>query len=318
MRALVLPAYGSPDSLTIAEIPRPEPKAGEVRVRVVASAINPADPKVATGAMKFLHGRTFPMVLGYDFSGVVDSVGAEVTTLSSGQEVFGFLHYSGKTKQGAFAEYVIVTPDMLAPKPQVITHITAAACATPGITALQALRDKGGIKQGSRVLIIGASGGVGCVAVGIAKRMGATVTGVCGTHAIDFVKRQGTDVVIDRKKQDPLKLTGPFDIIFDAASVHSFVTTSHMLAAGGTYVTLLPSLALATGMLASIFSSKKCRFVMTTQKIADFGQLATWLEAGWKIPVESTFAVRDAAQGIARIQRGEMLGRIAVQVDGGF
>src|ERR1039458_5716352 len=143
MRAMAIPSYGPVDQMKLIELPTPEPASHQVRVKVHASAVNPSEQKVATGSTKFLHGRNFPMVLGYDFSGVVDLVGAGVATVSQGDEVFGFLPYSGSNTLGAFAEYTASTTSGLIRKPASVPPPLAAAAATPAITALQSLRDLG-------------------------------------------------------------------------------------------------------------------------------------------------------------------------------
>ena len=319
MHAIATDSYGPIEQLKRVELPTPAPAAGQVRVTVHASAVNPAELKVITGEVKFLHGREFPMVLGYDFSGVVDAVGAGVTSLAKGDEVFGFLAYGNATKRGAFAEYVVCPADSVAKKPAGVTHVVAAAAATPAITALQSLRDQGRLGRGGRVLIIGASGGVGSLGIGVAKKLGATVTAVCSTHAVEFVKGLGADTVVDRKKQDVLRdVEGPFDVVFDAAAAHSWGATRHLLAPGGTYVTTLPSGTMVLNMAMSLFTSTRVRFVIVKALAADLATLGAWLDEGMKVPVESTIPVRDVVEGIRRMAKGEMLGRIAVDVAGGF
>src|SRR5580698_1265472 len=145
MRAMALRKYGSLNELYQAELPTPAPKGGEVRVKVCSSAVGPADYKVALGIVKFLHGRKFPLVLGYDFSGVVDAIGPGETRWKVGDEVFGFLPYGPGNNQGAFAEFLAVNSNHIAGKPSAISHAQAAAVATAGLTALQAFRDQGGL-----------------------------------------------------------------------------------------------------------------------------------------------------------------------------
>src|ERR1035437_8464871 len=151
MRAMAMPSYGPVEQMKLVELPTPEPRAGQVRVKAHAAAVNPSELKVATGSTKILHGRNFPMVLGYDFSGVVDLVGAGVATVAEGDEVFGFLPYSGSNKLGAFAEYTVSAASGLARKPASASHAVAAAAATPAITALQSLQDLGRLPSGGQI-----------------------------------------------------------------------------------------------------------------------------------------------------------------------
>jgi NADPH:quinone reductase len=319
MRAISCPSYGPIEQLAQTELPVPEPGPGQVRVRVHASAINPADHKSVTGSVKILHGRSFPMVVGYDYSGVVDALGPGVTAWAPGDEVFGFLPYGGSTKSGAFAELLVASATAMAKKPAAISHGVAAAAATPALTALQAMLDAGRLGTGGRVLLIGASGGVGAVAIGVALKLGASVTAVCATHAVDFVTELGPDEVIDRSKQDPLKTArGPFDVVFDAAAAHGWSTTKQLLGPGGAYVTTLPSLAFFGHKLASLFSATRCSFIIVKPKASDLEQLARWLGEGLKVPIESTVPVREVKTALARMMKGQMRGRIVVQVEGGF
>jgi len=317
MKAFATDSYGPIEGLRVHELPLPEQGSGQLRVRVHSAAVNPSDFKVATGATKILHGRRFPMALGWDFSGAVDALGAGTTGYSVGDPVFGFLEYSGKNNQGTFAEAVVVGTHQLARRPDGVSPATAAACATPAITALQAMRDDGRLKAGGRVLIIGASGGVGVMAVGLAQRLGGTVTGVCSTHAVELVKQLGAARVIDRKKEDPLG-GGPYDLIFDAAAAHTFAQCSGALTTAGAYVTTLPSAGWAMGKLLTAFSSKSCALVMVQPKAADLAFLAGELGKGLQVPIDSTFPVRDVVAAIQRQTKGEMRGRIVVQVEGGF
>ena len=143
MRALASPAYGTLESLRIVDLPMPEPGPGQVRIRVHTSALNPADFKSITGEAKILHARVFPMVMGFDFSGVIDALGKNVSGFGRGDEVFGHLPYGRATRLGAFAEYTLANANAIAKKPVGIKHAIAAASATSGLTALQSLRDIG-------------------------------------------------------------------------------------------------------------------------------------------------------------------------------
>ena len=259
MKALGTTSLGNLSSLSVIEVPEPVPRRGEVRVRVHATAVNPADIKIVrwSGPARFLHAKVSPLVPGYDLSGVVDAVGDGVTDLGMGDEVFGHLEYSGKNRQGAFAEWVTMDAMHLARKPTGVDHRQAAAAATVGLTALQALRDKASLESGARLLVIGAAGGVGSFAVQIGKRMGAHVTGVCSTYAVDFVRELGADVVIDRKKQDVFTGGDTFDVVFDTTGSQRYGECRRVLGSEGVFVTTLPSLSFVGGKLSSAFSSRR-------------------------------------------------------------
>jgi NADPH:quinone reductase-like Zn-dependent oxidoreductase len=302
------------------ELPVPAPAAGEVRVRVDHAAVNPADHKVLSGAFagRFLHARSVPLVVGYDFSGTVDAIGAGVTSVGEGDEVFGHLAYAGSTRQGTFSERVTIAETNVARKPPSVSHELAAVAATAGLTALQGLRDAGGLTAGGRALVYGASGGVGSLAIGLAKRLGAEVTGVCSTHAVELVRELGADVVVDREKQDPMAIDGPFDVVFDTPAAYSFGRERHRLSPGGVYVTTLPSPRLFAGKIAALFFSQRCAMLVVASKRADLATLGEWLAEGLQVPIDARYQVREVAAAVDRVAGGQRSGRIAIDVAGGW
>ncbi len=315
-----VPRAGRVDELGEISVELPPLSARQLQVRVSASAINPADLKVYRGELggRFIHARTAPLVSGYDVSGVIEICGTEVTDLSPGDAVFGFLPYSATTRQGAFAERVVVDRDTVGRKPREVSHEIAAAAATPALTALQALRDEGRLAAGGRVLVIGAAGGVGSLAIGVARKLEAHVTAVCSTYAVDFVRGLGADSVVDRRVTDPLRLPDRFDVVLDAAAAHSYRTTRHLLTPQGSYVTTLPSAGYVVDKLLSAASRRRCRLFVVTSRSRDLELLASWLASGLSVPIDARFPVRDLRAGLDRMTRGELRGRIAIDVDGGF
>ena len=216
MKAIVYCEYGLAN-LKFQDIEKPVPTDNEVLVRVRASSVNPAD-LICKGGARIVTGLRKPKItrLGTDFAGKVEAVGKDVTKFKPGDEVFG-----GKT--GAFAEYVCVSEDRgIALKPANITFEQAGSVGIAGITALQGLRDKGKIQSGQKVLINGASGGVGTFAVQIAKSFGTEVTGVCSTRNFEMVRSIGADHVIDYTKEDFTKTDQRYDLLFDNIQNHSF------------------------------------------------------------------------------------------------
>ena len=320
MRAMGWPRVDHTGAPELIEVERPEPDRGHVRVSVRSSALNPADLKVAKGGFVggLLHASVSPLVVGYDFSGVIDCCGDAVADLHVGESVFGFLPYARATRQGAFAESVTVDARQLARKPDQVSHQIAAAAATPAVSALQGLRDAGRLRSGGRVMIIGASGGVGCVAIGIARRLGASVTAICSTHAVEFVRSLGAESVIDRRKQDPLKVPGPFDVVFDTAAAYSYAACRHLIAANGAYVTTLPNAGLIIGKLLTLSSSRRCAMISVKPVREDFDLVAAFIAEGMAIPIDTAFPVRELSLAFARLQKGEMRGRVSIQVEGGF
>jgi len=319
MRAVGWSHAGANEPPRVFDIGVPEPGPGEVKVKVAWSAVNPADLKVSSGDFvgRFLHARVSPLILGYDFSGSVEG-GPGMGDLNTGDDVYGFLPYASSTRQGAFAEFVTVDRASIGRKPRSISHEMAAAAATPGLTALQFLRDLGQLKAGGKVLIIGAAGSVGSLAVGIAKELGAHVTAVCSTYAIDHVRALGADVVVDRRKQDPRAVEGPFDVVFDTAAAYSYFGFRNRIARRGAYVTTLPSLANFLGKAIAPITGKRCETGTVKSVAADLDQLAAYMERGLKVSIDSSFPVVSLGEALARARTGELLGRVSVQVAGTF
>lgn len=223
MKAIVYETYGSPDVLEMKEVATPTPQANEVLIKVQATSANPLDWHLMRGEpflARLENGLQKPKVtrLGADVAGRVEAVGANVTRFQPGDAVFGENFTRGL---GAFAEYVAVSEDALALKPESLSFEAAAAVPIAALTALQGLRNKGQIQAGESVLVNGASGGVGTFAVQIAKALGAEVTGVCSTRNVELVRSIGADHVIDYTKEDFTQKRGHYDLIFDAVGNRS-------------------------------------------------------------------------------------------------
>jgi NADPH:quinone reductase-like Zn-dependent oxidoreductase len=318
MKAMAAPTYGPLEGLAQIDVPLPIPGHGEVRVRVVASALNPADYKVLLGTLKFLHARNRPLVVGYDFSGTIDAVGPSVSNVSLGDDVFGFLPYGPGNRRGAFAESLIAKADEIAVKPARVSHDTAAAAATTGLTAIQAMRDLGRLPaERGQVLVTGVSGGVGSISVGVAKKLKASVTAVGSGSGLDLARRLGATEVWDRTQQPlPGNVREQFDVVFDASAAYRWRQWRGALKPGGAFVTTLPSLHFAVDKLRSLFTGTRVHFVNVKSRPADLRLLASWLEEGLEVPVASSIPVREVAKGLLRLQNAG--GRVAVRVLDGF
>src|SRR5713101_362869 len=236
MKAIVNTQYGSPDVLELKEVERPTPKDNEVLVKVHAASVNAAEWHLLRGKPFLMRLMGFGLlkpkhtILGAAMAGRVEAVGRNVKQFQPGDEIFGDLTKCG---WGAFAEYVCAREDALALKPVNVTFEEAAAVPLAAVTALQGLRAKGQIKLGQKVLIHGASGGVGTFAVQIAKAFGAGVTGVCSTRNVDMVRSIGADQVIDYTREDFTKSGQRYDLIFDNVSNHSFSERRRILNSNG-------------------------------------------------------------------------------------
>jgi NADPH:quinone reductase-like Zn-dependent oxidoreductase len=325
MKAITHCEYGGPEVLKVEEIEKPAPNDNQVLVKVRAASLNPLDLTIrGTVLLRPLFGLRKPKQtrLGVDYSGTVEAVGKNVTQFKAGDEVFG-------GKNGALAEYVCALADRaVVPKPANVTFEQAAAVPVAAITALQGLRDKGKIQSGQRVLVNGASGGVGTFAVQIAKSFGAEVTGVCSTRNVDLVRSIGADHVVDYTKEDFTKTDQRYDLIFDLIGNHSFSERRRILNPNGICVMagvggsgwhedfatrLLGEL---NGYLRSRFASQKFIAYIAEFNKADMSILAGLLQTGKITPViDRTFTFKDTADGLRYLETGHARGKIVVNLE---
>lgn len=319
MKAMAVPGYGPIDRLRVIDVPEPLPAAREVRVRVVASALNPADWMVIEGAMRFLHARTEPLVVGYDVSGVVEATGRDVHRFRVGDAVFGFLPYGPLNRRGAFAEVVNLRVDEVALKPPSISHQAAAAAATPGLTALQGIADLGRLRLGGRLLVTGVSGGVGSIAVGIGVRLGADVVAVGSGGGLELARAMGATVVWDRTRGAvPSAAIGRFDVVFDASARYRWRDWRPALRSGGAFVTTLPSASFFADKACTVLTRTRAHMVAVKSRPDALARVGQWLVDGLTAPIDSVIPVRDVAAGLERLKRGQVRGRVVVDVAGGF
>ncbi|MBM2822357.1 MAG: NAD(P)-dependent alcohol dehydrogenase, partial [Thermoleophilia bacterium] len=293
MKAAVRDRYGSPDVVELREIEKPVPADDEVLVRVRAASVNPADwygvtgrPYVGRAAMGLRKPKSNR--LGVDFAGTVEAVGKDVTQFRPGDEVFG-------GRDGAFAEYVCVREERaVVPKPANVTFEEAAAVPVAALTALQGLRDKGQIQPGHRVLINGASGGVGTFAVQIAKALGAEVTGVCSTRNVDLVRSLGADHVVDYTQEDFTRSDQRYELLLDVAGSRSWRACRRVLTPQATLVIigapkggrlLGPLSHIIKVRLAAVRSRRKAVFFIAKLNKPDLEALGELLAAGKVTPV---------------------------------
>jgi len=317
MKAVVYTQYGSPDVLEIQEVDKPHPKDDEVLVKVHASSVNIAEWYAMTGLfIARLGGGLFKPKntrLGGDFAGVVEAVGKDVSDFKPGDEVFG-------GRGGAYAEYVTVRK-AIAHKPANVTFEEAAAVPTAAITALQGLRDFGKIQPGQKVLINGASGGVGSFAIQIAKALGAEVTAVCSTKNVEHARSQGADHVIDYTKEDFTRSGQQYDLLFNVNGSRSWSEYKRVLKpdaifvlVGGPRTPLIGPLSLfiktRIGMLGS---SQKFAFFVAQFNREDMLVLKDFLETGKVKPfVERTYPLSKIAEAMHHLGTGHARGKIVI------
>ncbi len=321
MKAILFYQYGSPDVLKLEEVEKPTPKDNQVLVKVVAAAVNPldwhrmrADPflvRLGDGLLKPKDPR-----LGADFAGRVVAVGKDVTEFKPGDEVFG-------EGTGAFAEYVCAAERLLVRKPANVSFEDAAAVPVVGLTALQGLRHAGQIEAGQKVLVNGASGGVGTFAVQLAKAYGAEVTGVCSTRNLEMVRSIGADHVIDYTREDFTKTGQQYDVIYDAIGNRSVSAYRRALKPEGRCVvagfTTMPRLFehILVGAVVSRTGNKKIGLMGVAQpNKKDLAYIAELLEAGKVVPViDRRYPLSETAAAVRYLETMRARGKVIITVE---
>jgi NADPH:quinone reductase-like Zn-dependent oxidoreductase len=313
MKAAVIDSFGPLSRLEVRDVAKPEITADQILVKVAAASVNPIDWKIREGLMAARYGEEFPLVLGFDAAGIVVEVGASVTGFTVGDEVYA------RSDNGAgkcYAEFVALNPATVARKPPELSHGEAAAMPLTALTTLCGLRDCGEIKPGARVLLVGASGGVGTFAVQIAKLLGAQVTGVCSTRNLRLVRELGADTVIDYTSEDVLKDGDCYDIIYDMVGSLELAAALAALNEGGVYITLVPVPGIdffIPGQTSR--EAGKGYFVAWTPRAEDLDQLSVWVSEGNLRPViDSEFSLDDIRAAHERSETERAVGKIIIRV----
>jgi len=316
MKAIIHKKYGNPDVLQLAEVAKPAPRAGEVLVKIRATAVNQADNHLLSGTMRFSTGLLRPKqpILGADIAGRVAAVRPDATRFQVGDAVFGDLSAHGR---GGFAEYVAAPQEALARMPDTISFAAAAAVPLTGVTALQGLRDQGGLQPGDRVLINGASGGVGSFAVQIAKALGGEVTAVVSTAKMETVRRIGADHVIDYTAEDFTQSEKQYDLIFDTVGSRGVGEVKRVLVENGRFVTTVFLPALAIPWLART-EGRRMINLMARPNGADLALLGEMLVDGRITPViDRCYPLSETPEALRYLGRGHARGKVVVMVKGG-
>jgi NADPH:quinone reductase-like Zn-dependent oxidoreductase len=322
MKAMVYTKYGAPDVLKLVEVQKPTPGDDEVLVKIHAASVNARDWHLLTAdvfPIRLMGGGGFLKpknpILGADMAGRVEAVGRNVKQFRPGDEVFGYLsRYGGRT----FAEYACAGENEITQKPANCSFEQAAAVPIAGITALQGLRDKGNIQPGQKVLIQGASGGVGTFAVQIAKSFGAEVTGVCSTRNLEMARSIGADHVIDYKKENFTRNGQRYDLILAANGYHPLSDYLRSLSPEGTYVVAGGSLvqffqAAGRGRRISKTGGQKIYVVSLAQNQKDLVFMKALLESGKVVPViDGCYPLRDAVEAFRYFGKVHARGKVVI------
>ncbi len=325
MKAIVYRRYGSPDVLALEEVDKPVVRDGDVLVRVHAAAVNPLDWHLLRGlpyVVRPTAGWLKPKrnIPGVDVAGVVEAVGKDVTQVQVGDEVYG-------EKSRACAEYVCGPEKLFVRKPANLTLEQAAAVPVGAVTALQALRDKGQVQPGQKVLINGASGGVGTFAVQLAKAFGSDVTGVCSTPNVELVRSLGADHVIDYTREDFTRGRSRYDLIIDNVGNHSLLALRRVLAPTGNLVLvgidpsqgnwIVPIARILGAQLLSRFGGRKLVTLLTDMKREDLLLLNELIEAGKVTPViDRRYPLSEVPDAIRYLETMRARGKVVITVAG--
>ena len=308
MKSVCIYRYGGPEVLVYEDAPRPHPDAGEVLVRVHAAGINPVDWKIREGHLKEMLHHTFPLVLGWDVSGVVEALGIGITRLKVGDEVFSRPDIA---RDGAYAEFIVIKESELALKPKSTDHIHAAALPLAGLTAWQTLFDAGGLSAGQRVLIHAAAGGVGHIAVQLAKWKGAHVIGTAAERNHAFLRQLGVDQVIDYDTERFEEVVQPVDVVLDTMGGETQERSWKVLKPGG----ILISIASPPKAETAAAHGVRQAFVFTQPNSIQLAEIAKLADAEMiKVIVETVLPLSDATRGQELSQRGHGRGKIVLRV----
>ena len=329
MRALVAERYGGPEVLAIVDRPEPEPGPRDVKIAVKAASLNPLDFKLRDGKVKLVLPLVPPVALGCDVAGVITAVGSEVTTFRAGDEVYARLE---KDRMGGLAEHVCAIASVVAKKPARASFEEAAAIPLAALTSLQALREAAALTAGQRVLIHAGAGGVGSLAIQIAKILGLHVTTTTSTKNAGFVRELGADAVVDYTKHEPLP--SDLDAVFDTLGGQSELASLAAVKRGGIVVGVgglpdgafakqwLPAFArpviwLATGKRRRAAARAGARFVYLFMRPdgAQLAELAGWIDAGRLRPIlHRTYPFAEVREAFAELERGRARGKIVVTI----
>ena len=306
MKAILIHEFGGPEVLKLEEVPRPEPAADEVLIKVIATSVNPIDWKIRKGQSRF---RTkLPLIPGWDVSGEIEKVGSDIKNFRKGDEVYS---RPDPTKNGTYAEYVVVKANLVGLKPKSIEHEKAAAVPLAGLTAWQGLFDHGQLQPSQKVLIHAASGGVGTFAVQFAKWKGAYVIGTTSAENIDFVKQLGADEVIDYKKEkfdDKLK---DLDLVFDTIGGDTQKRSLKVLKNGGRLITTLKPENQEEAGAKNIHVEG----YMAQSHPAELEQIAHLIDSGKVMPVITVIMpLKQAAEAQKLSEEGHTRGKIVLKV----
>lgn len=312
MIAAVIDKYGGPDEFKLADIRQPLPGSGEVLIRVRYAAVNPVDWKQRMGNHRLILKASFPLVLGYDVAGEIAATGQDAKDFREGERVYA---RCDRRFGGAYAEYAATGAHTVARIPEGMEYREAAAVPLASVTALQALRDKAGLKKGDDLLIIGAAGGVGHFALQIGKALGARVIAVSSPAHEEMMRELKPEKLVDRTKENILEMKDRFDVVFDAAAIYNYLKCRHLLRRHGTYIHTKPRPKMLIHKLVSLFSRGRSATLLMKSKGSDLESVSEMIRSGTLRPfIDSEFPLEEIAAAHRKAQEYHTNGKIVIRI----
>ena len=313
MKAVLYNQYGGVEVLKMEEVPKPSFKDQQALIKIKSVSINPLDWKVRKGEMKMMSGSKFPKQTGVDFAGVVENVGASVKNFNIGDEVFGAVN---GMKEGALADYISIDVKSIWHKPEQISFAEASCLPTAGAAAYKAIEEIARISADTEILINGCTGGVGVMAVQIAKQKGAKVTGVCGSNGVDFAKKLGCDVVFDYSRTAISDLPALFDVIFELSGKLKFKDAKTIMKPSSVFINPNPEfIDILKSPFINIGRSKKNKILLGSPSTINMDYLIKSIESGHRVEVSRVFGFADYKEAYRFAEQGGCNGKVVVEVN---
>ena len=310
MKKAIFEQYGGLDTIQIVDTEVPKPSTGEVLVKVKYAGLNPKDILIRKGKFKRLSGKQFPQTIGFEFSGLIEV--SNDAQYQVGEKIFGMINgWKGR----CCAEFVRISLDEIAKAPADISHEELSGIPLAGQTALQAIRDIGGLRNQQSICINGASGGVGTLAIQIAKELGGQVTTISSKKNTELCHSLGADQILAYDEEDVLKSQQRFDVFFDVFGNYSYQKVAHLLTEGGKYVTTVPKPDIFKEQIFNLFRKKKAKMIVVKSNTNDLQWLADRLAARKIIPVvDKVFALEELQAAQAYIESKRAKGKVVVKL----
>ena len=314
MKAIVYQQFGSTEVLEIVEQAKPKIKADQVLVRVKLFSINPMDWKIRKGEMKLMSGSKLPKHTGADFAGIVEEVGAGVSHLKKGDEVFGMV--KKLMKEGASAEYVAVTASLVWKKPTAISFAQAASIPVVGTAALTVLEKMGNLAPQSSILVNGATGGFGMFLLQLLQQKNADITAVAGTKGLAFAKKWGANKVVDYTKENVLSQQTKYDVVVDLSGKMTYKNAKKLLKAKGAFLNVTPQpIQIIASLFNNLFTSKKHIVVLSSPSTKQTEKLIKTVNEGLQIEVNKAFPFSQFKEAYDYAEKGGVIGKVVVEVN---